>query len=188
MSVALLAVFVLLTLMWYFLVRSRHGNPGSEEMAEDEDTIVFGPGEGPFAAGSHLFLEDEVTNISSIVVATLAAQKAFVSIHTNGLPDKARDNFSIGYIGGYLGEVLRRKSLETSIPVRQIEQVVFEGIFGSSDGGDLHEKFLSLQQSADADVAAGMEVGASDIREWLKNDMNVPFGWSVYVHDSAENL
>jgi hypothetical protein len=186
LSIAVFAVLVLLALMWLLLVRMRPGNSSPPDIANNDDTIVLKGDEAPFASVAQLLHTDKITNISTIVVATLAAQKAFVSIHSDGLQDRARDKFSIGYIGGYVGEVLRRKHMEWTHTARTIEQVVFEGIFGSLDGGHLYERFRSLRQSSDADVAAGMAAGTSDIKEWLRNDLNIPFGWSVYVCDRPD--
>ena len=30
----------------------------------------------------------------------------------------------------------------------------------------------------------GMAAGETDVEEWFKNNLNSPFGWSVYVHDN----
>ncbi len=184
MSIAILAAVLLLALMWLMLWRSPSGTPKSEEPSDDEDTVTIEAAAEPFAGVPDLPHEDDdVTNISSIIIATLAAQKAFVSVNSDGLPDKARDNFSIGYIGGYLDTVLRRRRTATTSTAHTIGEIVFAGVFGSADGFEFYEKYLSLQHAADADVLVGMSAGESDIELWLKNNLNVPCGWSAYVHD-----
>ena len=184
MSIAILAAVFLLALMWLMWWRSSSGKRQPEETSDDEDTVTMEVVEEPFARIPDLLHEDDdIANISSIIIATLAAQKAFVSVDSDGLPEKARDHFSIGYIGGYLDAVLRRRRMATTRTAHTIGEIVFAGVFGSADGFDFYEKYLSLQQAADADVLTGMSAGKSDIELWLKNNLNVPCSWSAYVHD-----
>lgn len=184
MSIAILAIFFLLTLMWFMLWRTPKSTRQSEETSDDEDAVTIESAEEPFAEIPDLLHEDDdIVKISSIIIATLTAQKAFVSIDSGELPVRARDSFSIGYIGGYLDAVLRRRRMATARTAHTIGEIVFSGVFGSAEGFELYEKFVSLQHATDADVLDGMSAGKSDIEEWLKNNLNVPCGWSAYVHD-----
>jgi hypothetical protein len=170
--------------MWLMLWPSPSGTRQPDDTSDDEDTVTIEAAEEPFAGIPDLPHEDDdIVNISSIIIATLAAQKAFVSVDSDGLPEKARDNFSIGYIGGYLDTVLRRRRTATTRTAHTIGEIVFAGVFGSADGFEFYEKYLSLQHAADADVLVGMSTGESDIELWLKNNLNVPCSWSAYVHD-----
>lgn len=170
--------------MWFLLLRERNDNESVARPAEDEDTAVLEPLRDPFVdipdVPGH---DDDVAAISSIILATLAAQKAFVSVDTGELPDKARDNFSIGYVGGYVDAVLRRKRLQGDDEDQFVAEYVFSGVFGNGDGHRLFERYTQLRDAHDAAVIAGITVGESDIETWVKNNLNVPFGWSVYVHD-----
>ena len=184
MSIAILAVVFLLALMWFMLLRTPSGTRQSEENFDDEDTVTIEAAEQPFAKIPDLLHEDDgIVKISSIIIATLAAQKAFVSVDSDELLERARDNFSVGYIGGYLDAVLRRRRMATMRTAHTIGEIVFAGVFGSADGFEVYEKYLSLQGARDADVHFGMSAGKSDIEEWLKNNLNVPCSWSNHVHD-----
>ena len=89
--------------MWFMLWRTPKSTRQFEETSDDEDTVTIEAVEEPFAEIPDLLHEDDdIVNISSIIIATLAAQKAFVSIDSGELPVRARDSFSIGYLGGYL--------------------------------------------------------------------------------------
>ncbi len=65
-----------------------------------------------------------------------------------------------------------------------VGELVFADIFGTDDGFSLYEKYVSLQNESDSDLFAGMAAGETDIEEWYRNNLNSPFGWSVYVHDN----
>ena len=186
MGIAVLTVVFLLALMWFLLLRTVPGKQEQTKSSDKEDTTVIEAAETPFALIPDLVHEDDdVGAVSSIIVATLAAQKAYVSADTGVLSSKARDNFSIGYVGGYVDAVLRRKRIATMRTGYTIGELVFVDIFGSADGFSLYEKYQSLQHASDTDVFAGMAAGETDIEEWFKNNLNAPFGWSVYVHDTS---
>ena len=182
--IALLAAVFLLALMAIMLWRTLSGSRQSEETSDDEDTVTIEAATEPFAKIPDLLHEDDdIVNISSIIIATLAAQKAFVLVDSDELPKRACDNFSVGYIGGYVDAVLRRRRIATERTAHTIGEIVFAGMFGSADGFEFYEKFVSLKHTADADVLVGVLAGESDIEEWLKNNLNVPCSWSAYVHD-----
>ena len=183
MGFAISAVVFLLVLVWLLLLRRPAGG-AVEESDSEADTVVVPTLPGsisdiPFALGE----EDDAGAISSIIIATLAAQKAFVSVDTGELPDKARDNFSIGYVGGYVNAVLRYRRLSDDDSQDTVGQMVFSAIFGNGDGSRLYKKYQRLKGENDREVVAGISAGESDIETWVKNNLNVPFGWSVYVHD-----
>ena len=129
--------------------------------------------------------DDDVGAVSTIIVATLQAQKSYVAPPDGACPAKARDNFSIGYVGGYVDAILRRKRVATMRTGYTIGELVFVQLFGRKDGFLLYEKYLSLQHDSDTDFFAGMAAGETDIEEWFKKKISAPFGWSRHVHGSA---
>lgn len=185
MGFAVSIVFFLLALMWFLLLRAVPKKQEQTKSSHNEHSTAIEPAAAPFALIPDLLHEDDdIGAVSSIIVATLAAQKACVSGDANDLPDRARDNFSIGYIGGYVDAILRRKRIATMRTGYTIGELVFVDIFGRADGFPYYERYLSLQQASDTDVFAGMAAGETDIGEWLKNNLNAPFGWGDYLRDT----
>jgi len=173
--------------MWYLLLRTVPGARERTHSEGDGNTTDVDAAETPFELIPELVHEDDdVGAVSSIIVATLAAQNACVSADSACLPDKARDNFSIGYVGGYVDAVLRRRRVATMRTGYTIGELVFVDIFGRVDGFPLFEKYLSLQQASVSDVIAGMAAAESDIEEWIRNNRNAPFGWRTYVYDTPD--
>lgn len=123
----------------------------------------------------------EEAALPGIIVASLAAQKAFVSIASGGIHEWARDRFSIGYIGGYTDAILQLKGIESKAVAEGIANHVFAAAFSHDDGRSLYRKYLSLKLAGDPEVAAGKHSGDSDIMSWLRNNANIPLGWSDYV-------
>ena len=119
--------------------------------------------------------------LPGIIIATLAAQKTFVSIASGTLPERARDHFSIGYIGGYTNAILQLKGVQSAAVVESISNHVFAAAFSNDDGGSLYQKYLVLKLAGDQEVMAGKHLGDSDIMCWLRNNANVPLGWSDHV-------
>lgn len=124
----------------------------------------------------------EVGTLSSIIVATLAAQKAFVSLGTDDLPERAKDDFSIGYIGGYVDAILHRKGVESQQAGQTIAEIVLSAIFNGENGPDLYERYLTMQQDGNTAVFAGINVADADVVAWVKDNVNIPVGWSDHVH------
>ena len=180
-----MAVVLLLALMWFMLLHGAQGKPQHTKSVDDEDTSIIEDASTPFALIPDLVHEDDdVFAVSTIIASTLAAQKAYILADTGALPSKARDNFSVGYIGGYIDAVLRRKRVATMRAKHTIGELVFVDLFGSPDGFSLYEKYVSLQIESEPSFYTGMAAGETDVEEWFKNNLNSPFGWSVYVHDN----
>lgn len=188
MGIAVSSIILLLALMWFFLLRAGPAKDKQTESSDDGNTSVIEATGTPFALIPELIHgDDDAAAIASIIAQTLAAQKAYVLADTDGLPARARDNFSIAYIGGYVDAVLRRKRITTMRTRFTIGELVFVDVFGRADGFSFYEKYISLQHGSDSVVFAGMAAGESDIEEWFKNNLNAPFGWSVYVHSSTRS-
>ncbi len=181
------AVILLLAFMWFMLLHGGLGKPEQAKHLDDVDSTIIENAWVPFALIPDLVHEDDDAGaVSAIIAGTLAAQKAFISADTGTLPGRARDKFSVGYIGGYVDAVLRRKRVATMRTKYTVGELVFADIFGTDDGFSLYENYVSLQNESDSDLFAGMAAGETDIEEWYRNNLNSPFGWSVYVHDNPE--
>ena len=183
MGVVVSTVIFLLALMWFLLLRPTTGKQPPANRINDEDTTLVEESVSPFELIPDVVHEDDdVGAVSTIIVATLQAQKASDTPPAGGCPPRARDNFSIGYIGGYVDAILRRKRIATMRTGYTIGELVFVDVFGSKDGFSMYEKYLSLQHESDTEFFAGMAAGETDIEEWFKKKISAPFSWSVHVH------
>lgn len=169
-AVLLLGVVLLLHYRNRFAVQSV---PRAQTMNCDADESA----PGPMADGGR-----EISRMSSIIVSTLAAQKAFVSLGKHGPASLGSDNFSIGYVGGYVETILNRKGIKSLQACQTVAEIVFSAMFVGVDGFDLYKRYLSLQEDGDADVFAGINVATGDVVAWLGDNSRVPTGWSDHVH------
>ena len=169
--------------MWFLLLRPAPGKLRPADRLSDEDTTLVEESVSPFELIPDVVHEDDdVGAVSTIIVATLQAQKSSETPFAGACPPRARDNFSIGYIGGYVDAILRRKRVATMRTGYTIGELVFVDVFGSNEGFSLYEKYLSLQHESDTDFFAGMAAGETDIEEWINKKISAPFSWSMHVH------
>lgn len=186
MGIVVSTVVFLLALTWFLVLRPSPGAKRPEVRSANEDTTIVEESVSPLELIPDLVHEDDdVGAVSTIIVSTLQAQKSSDTPPAGKCPPRARDNFSIGYIGGYVDAILRRKRVATMRTGYTIGELVFVDVFGSKDGFSLYEKYLSLQHDSDTDFFAGMAAGETDIEEWFKKKINAPFSWSVHVHGEA---
>lgn len=165
---------LLLGLVWFFhYSRVSHRFAGYAAMGSDDgDWFAAGGADGSV----------EISRLSSIIVATLAAQKGFVSLGTDEMPDRAKDSFSIGYIGGYVEAILNTKGVRSLQAFQTVAETVFAEVFENEDGFGLYERFLTLQEDGCAAVFDGMNNASADVVAWLQDNRRVPTGWSDHVH------
>lgn len=64
---------------------------------------------------------------------------------------------------------------------RSISIQVFGAAFDADDGGSLYRRYLALKLAGDPEVVSGDCNGDSDIMSWIRNDVNIPLGWSEHV-------
>ena len=182
MGTAVIALIFMLTLVLLLVIRQNRRRQAVAEAAHS-------PTLPDRRAGSSAPLElpglkhdiEASAALLGIIIATLAAQKAFVSVASGALPERARDHFSIGYIGGYTDAILQLKGVQSPAIAEGISKHVFAAVFSNGDGGGLYQKYLGLKLAGDPEVVAGKRLGDSDIMCWLRNNANVPLGWSNHV-------
>jgi hypothetical protein len=126
--------------------------------------------------------DDEVSKMVEIIAGTLSVQKALMSDEYDMLPEKAKDKWSLGYIGGYSDALLQRKGIETDATGFAIMTIVFITMFGEEQGPVYFRKFMDLQQEGDSELFSGMKKGGEEVFAWLGDTDKVPMGWSGYVH------
>lgn len=126
--------------------------------------------------------DGEISSMSSIIIGTLAAQKAFVALGTHELRGRTKDNFSVGYIGGYVEVILNRKGMKSLQACQTIAEIVFAALFDGENGFDLFERYLILQEEGNAAVFNGINEATADVVSWLEDNTRVPTGWSDHVH------
>jgi len=126
--------------------------------------------------------DENVSQMIDLIVGTLSAQKYLISDERNMLPEKAKDIWSLGYIGGYSDALLQRKGIDTDAAGLAIMTIVYMTIFGEEQGPTYFRKFMDLQREGDPKIIEGMKQGGNEVYTWLSDTDKVPMGWSRYVH------
>jgi len=125
---------------------------------------------------------DEVSEILGIIFSGLMMQMVHITNEYGVLPDKAKDNWALGYIGGYADGVLQRKGIGADETGSVILETAFITIFGKEQGPISFQKFMDLQQVSDPELFEGMKKGGEEVFTWLSNKDVFPMGWRDYVH------
>ena len=116
----------------------------------------------------------------------IGLQRAFIEAeHAGSLPEKARDQFSLGYLSGVVDAWMQALSVENESLRMTALGKVFEDIFGS-DGEACLLEALSQMHSADASYMNGMRLGGNDafesIRQGLSGGGSIPkLTWAQHV-------
>lgn len=126
--------------------------------------------------------DNEVSKMVDIIAGTLSVQKALMTDEYEMLPEKAKDKWSLGYIGGYSDAILQRKGIEADATGFAIMTIVFMIMFGEEQGPIYFRKFMDLQQQGDSELFDGMKKGGEEVFAWLSDTDKIPMGWSGYVH------
>ena len=124
---------------------------------------------------------DDVSKMIDLIAGTLSAQKALMSDEYDMLPDKAKDEWSLGYIVGYSDALLQRKGIDTDATGLAIMTIVFITIFGEEQGPTYFRKFMDLQKAGAPEIFVGMKKGGNEAFTWLSDTDKIPMGWVGYV-------
>lgn len=116
-----------------------------------------------------------------IIVSTLNCQKAFVVDESESLLDKAKDIWSLGYIGGYSEALIKRKDSIEDAECFVILKIVYRLIFGEEHGLTYYWKTRDLYQDGDTILREGLKAGGEDVVAWISDNNNLPTGWSDHV-------
>lgn len=94
--------------------------------------------------------------------------------------EKAQDNFSLGYVWGFVSCLLERNGYGPSGESLAVITMVFLNVFGMKEGQDLIVRAFHLQESRNGAMVHGMTAGGNDMKRWM-NDTKDPVGWLAHV-------
>lgn len=119
------------------------------------------------------------SEISDFVVSFLLIE--LMAYDTGNLPDRAKDDWSLGFVSGVVDVHLHAKNLEpSSIAGRLVMIMVFTRIFGSSS---YSEDATSLWKSNDAEFWSGMNAGGSDVVNFNNKTNLMPNAWFDHIKE-----
>jgi len=104
------------------------------------------------------------------------------------IPAKAKDNWSLGYVGGCIDAFIQKRSgslvdrrgtINENLGDYVIMTYVFSDVYGEKNGETLFEKFMMLQKKQDKQMMFGMMRGGSDVFSLVEE--NISLGWAEYM-------
>jgi hypothetical protein len=102
----------------------------------------------------------------------IGMQRALIDAQSDGsLPEKARDQFSLGYLSGFVDGWMQAFSVENESRRMTALGKVFEEVFGSDWDSCLSDS-LAHMHSGNVSFMYGMSLGGSDAFEGIRNGMN----------------
>jgi hypothetical protein len=102
------------------------------------------------------------------------------------LPEKARDEFSLGYVLGYCDGTLQFMGIEDEHQKRAVMEAVMGELFGRQEGQIYADRAISSVARAVPEVLRGVQVGGDDAYKLLYEKRDRALGWMFYVNGLRE--
>jgi hypothetical protein len=96
------------------------------------------------------------------------------------LPDRARDDFSIGYVLGFTDSALQRAGIGTDVSGMAAATIIFLEVFGD-EGASFFGKAIRLQNQGDPQLLRGITAGGNDYNARVRDPELGGKSWVVYV-------
>ncbi|ASJ37526.1 hypothetical protein TI24_07855 [Vibrio vulnificus] len=131
---------------------------------------------------------DEIVSTSINALSSLLQMQQMLMTSENGsLPSKSKDEWSIGYIAGYVDAYLQLKGISfNSTPkiAMYIMASVFISLYGEMEGHNLFNRFLDLQDDRDLTNLQGQKIGGEEMMDFICSDgKKTTLQWTSYVMD-----
>jgi hypothetical protein len=105
----------------------------------------------------------------------LSAQLGFMTDETGRLPVSVTDDFSLGYVSGFLDALMQRAGIEDQVQSFALVSILIIKLFGEKAGTGLSGRFLNSQHLPE--TQRGLMAGGKDSLAWLADPDKPPFGW-----------
>jgi len=124
---------------------------------------------------------DGDTNESKVIkiVGDLLHLQLEFAVDGDVIPQKAMDDYSIGYVVGFVTPFLDRLKIDNEGAAFGVITCVFMALFGQEAGPDLAGRFLNVQQTKPA--YDGQMRGGNDAIAWLRDQQKMPGGWFEHI-------
>jgi hypothetical protein len=123
--------------------------------------------------------QDEQTATAHKLVAAaealLGVQLYFITDEFDRLPPAASDNFSLGYVAGFLDAMMQRAGVEDETVSFAMVSILMMTLFGKEDGASYAGRFLNGQHLSE--TRRGLMAGGTDALAYLTNPNQLPRGW-----------
>ncbi len=116
--------------------------------------------------------------IARIIAGLLFLQLSRIQRRTPRTPTATFDDFSVGYIFGFIDVMAQRVGLGEEDDAVKIFVVLAKALFGRETGEMVWARFVDRQDSPDA--VLGASTGRNDSRSWLHDPTIPPLGWYNY--------
>jgi hypothetical protein len=105
----------------------------------------------------------------------LSMQLGFIADEFNRLPVTVTDDFSLGYVTGFLDALMQRAGIEDQTESFVLVSILLIKLFGEEAGPGLSGRFLNSQHLPE--TQRGLMAGGNDSLAWLADPDKPPFGW-----------
>ena len=129
--------------------------------------------------------EAGITDKIAVITAALGVQKALMLDEDTGVPGRALDQWSLGYISGFSDILMRHHGINVETDEFETMRSVIYDLFGESSGSDTFRQYLALKQTRDTEFFDGTIVGGEEVFVWLADRNRFPMGWLGYVRGIA---
>ncbi len=126
-------------------------------------------------------LDAKAESVVDFAIKILSLQTALFLNEDGGMPARALDEWSLGYVAGVGDVMLQANGFEADVTGMTIMNRIFIAAFGLQSGAVLFGEFMRLQSQENEALAKGMKSGGQDIVEWMSNSEKRPFGWMRHV-------
>ncbi len=126
---------------------------------------------------------DAGVRIARIVAGLLVLQLSRIQRRTRHTPMSAFDDFSVGYIFGFIDAMAQRVGLVDEDDAAKIFVILAKALFGRETGAIVCARFADRRDSPDA--VQGASAGRNDSRSWLHDPTIPPLGWYTYCRSES---
>jgi hypothetical protein len=116
----------------------------------------------------------------------LTVQAVLVGVCKDGdHPTAATDDFSLGYVFGFVDGLLQRAKIDQNDPAAVVAStMVFENVFGIDAGPKYFWRCVQCQGPEHAEMFRGIRTGGEKAFDFMTRDSGgYPMGWAYHVLD-----
>ncbi len=121
--------------------------------------------------------------ITRLVVGLLSLQLARLERAGERFPPAALDDFSMGYIFGFIDVMAQRMGIDDPEDALKMFVILSKALFGHETGEQLCARLAEWEGLPDA--FRGASIGRGDSRSWLRDPTIPPLGWYNYCRFDA---
>ena len=126
---------------------------------------------------------DAEVRIARIIAGLLLLQISRIRRKTDPSPETACDDFSVGYVFGFVDVMTQRVGIASWDDGYRIFVILAKALFGHETGETFCARLVDRQHSPEA--IWGASTGRRDSRSWLKDPTIPPVGWYQYFRGNS---